>query len=120
VRSRRKRQHAQGDHSICRHSRVTPAITLPPPVVTGTPDEFDPAAELRRLADLLAEAYRQDPGNAALARELRATLLALPPPPEGPDWLEEMQTSYRKRHRASQERYRADQVADELSTPTWD
>jgi hypothetical protein len=33
---------------------------------------------MRRLAGRLAAAYAQDPGNAALARELRATLLAFP------------------------------------------
>src|SRR5215469_16953142 len=83
VRSRRKRQHAQGDHSICKHDR--PVIVLPePPGTSPSEGEFDPEAELRRLADLLAEAYRQDPGNAALARELRATLPGPPPGARGP------------------------------------
>jgi hypothetical protein len=37
----------------------------------------DPVAELRRLAGQLAQAYRTEPGNALLARELRMTLQAL-------------------------------------------
>ena len=37
----------------------------------------DPVAEMRQLAGLLAQAYRGDPGNALLARELRMTLQAL-------------------------------------------
>ena len=38
---------------------------------------LDPEAELRELAARLLAAHRQDPGNAALAKECRATLLAL-------------------------------------------
>jgi hypothetical protein len=75
--------------------------------------EFDPEAELRRLADQLAEAYRQDPSNAALARELRATLLALPPGPEGPDELELL------RARRYDRLAGRDPLADLLSTPEW-
>jgi hypothetical protein len=37
----------------------------------------DPAAELEGLARRLAVAHVADPGNAALARELRITLQAL-------------------------------------------
>jgi hypothetical protein len=82
VRSRRKRQHAAGDHSICRHGRpfgLVPAV----PVEPG-PD-FDPREEMRRLAGRLAAAYAADPSNAALARELRATLQAIVPEAE-PEW----------------------------------
>jgi hypothetical protein len=49
--------------------------------------QFDPVAELRDLAAALSVAYRADPGNALLARELRATLQALitlRPEPEDP------------------------------------
>ncbi len=39
--------------------------------------EFDPAGMLRDLAARLVAAHEAEPGNAPLARELRATLLAL-------------------------------------------
>lgn len=39
----------------------------------------DAEAELRELGGQLAAAYRADPGNALLARELRMTLQALLP-----------------------------------------
>jgi hypothetical protein len=39
--------------------------------------DFDPAAELRALAARLIAAHKEDPGNAMLGRELRATLQAL-------------------------------------------
>lgn len=39
---------------------------------------FDRDGELRRLAVLLLDAYRQDVSNALLAREARMTLLCLP------------------------------------------
>jgi len=109
VRSRRKRMHAQGDHSLCRHDGVRPKIVLAD-ADRPDPGDFDPVAAMRALADRLAEAYRQDPGNAALARELRATLLALPPPPEEPDWLDEL------RSRRSERR----DVVAELSQPVYD
>ena len=75
VRSRRKRLHAQGDHSTCRHFPLAPRPVMVAAAVDG--DEFDPVAELRLLAARVVDAYRQDPGNAALAREARVTLLAL-------------------------------------------
>jgi hypothetical protein len=79
VRSRRKRQHAQGDHSMCRH-RLVP---VPAEAGTAFPADrahgrgLDPVEGLRELADRLAGAYLQDRGNAAIARELRMTLQAL-------------------------------------------
>jgi hypothetical protein len=76
VRSRRKRQHAQGDHSICRHPRDLPAR----PVAAMSdldPDDLDPVAEMRALAGRLVQACSEDRGNPSLARELRNTLLAL-------------------------------------------
>ena len=75
LRSRRKRGHAAGDHSLCRH-RPQPGVVPPPP---DPGDDFDPAAEMRALAGRLAAAYAADTSNTALARELRVTLLALGP-----------------------------------------
>jgi hypothetical protein len=82
TRQARYKRHKSGDHSLCRHHRpmvVLPAMTAP---ATG---EIEPEAEMRLLAARLAEAHRQDPANALLARELRITLLTIPPEPEGPD-----------------------------------
>jgi hypothetical protein len=42
----------------------------------------DAPLEMRRLAGRLAQAYAADPSNAALARELRETLLVIRPPGE--------------------------------------
>ena len=55
--------------------------------------ELDPVAEMRLLAARVVDAYRQDPGNASLAREARATLLALAgmgPASDEPDLLAEI------------------------------
>jgi hypothetical protein len=100
VRSRRKRAHAQGDHSLCRSGKCAqgvyprPVAYLPDPVLdTG---ELDPAAELRALAGRLAAAYAADTGNAALARELRATLLAIPEARDEFDPLEALRARYRE------------------------
>jgi hypothetical protein len=80
VRSRRKRRHAAGDHGMC-----GPACDRRPPpgrqlaAVAGSAAEActDPAAALAALAGRLVAAHEADPGDAALARECRATLLAL-------------------------------------------
>ena len=90
LRTERYKRHKMGDHSICRRDCVKPklVLTVPEAGTSGTDREFDPVGEMRQLAARLAAAYAQDPGNAALARELRATLLALPPEPEGPDALD--------------------------------
>ena len=61
-------------------------------------DDLDPAEELRRLAGRLVEAYAADPGNAALAREARFTLLAVAVPDGDPE---------------------LDELARILSTPTY-
>jgi len=74
VRTARYKRHKAGDHSLCRHGS-RPVSPLP----TLDPGELDPARELRVLASRLAVAYEADSGNAALARELRATLLAIVP-----------------------------------------
>jgi hypothetical protein len=74
IRSRRKRAHASGDHHLCKHwPQAAPVSQLP----AGDPGELDPAAELAALAGRLSAAYAADTGNAALARELRMTLLAM-------------------------------------------
>ena len=77
VRSRRKRLHALGDHSTCKHF-PEPRRPVTVPAVDGDEGaELDPVAEMRLLAARVVDAHRQDPGNAALAREARNTLLAL-------------------------------------------
>jgi hypothetical protein len=50
-------------------------VTLLPPVAAAT--GLDAAGEMRALASRLAAAHEADPGNAALARELRMTLREL-------------------------------------------
>jgi hypothetical protein len=74
VRQARYKRHQAGDHSICRHDRP---LRLAPVVPVEVDPDFDPALEMRKLAGRLAVAYQADPGNAALARELRNTLLAI-------------------------------------------
>ena len=74
VRSRRHRRHAAGDHSMCRHpSGARIALARPPEPDTG----LDSRAELVALARRLAAAHEADPFRADVARELRATLLAV-------------------------------------------
>jgi hypothetical protein len=46
---------------------------------------MDPQASLRALAARLEAAHVASPADAAVARELRATLLALPPPETSDD-----------------------------------
>ena len=71
LRARRKRAHAAGDHSLCKRC---PSVQIDP---EGQEIPADDTGKLRWLAASLAEAYRADPGNALLARELRMTLQAL-------------------------------------------
>jgi hypothetical protein len=88
VRSRRKRAHAAGDHSLCRRCEgggplradaVEPTGPLRADAVRADLGPcMDPAGALARLAGRLEAAHVANPGNALLARELRATLLALP------------------------------------------
>jgi len=72
LRSRRKRAHAAGDHSLCLRCAAVRDPAAAVPAELGAP-----AAELRELAARLAGAHRADPGNALLGRELRLTLQAL-------------------------------------------
>jgi len=83
VRSRRKRAHAAGDHSLCR--RRCDARGAPPLPPAGDAARVGPAVSLERLAARLESAHEADPGNAAVARELRATLLVLRGPGETAD-----------------------------------
>lgn len=76
LRSRRKRAHAAGDHSLCVRCAVLRAEV---PAPNGVTPVADAEAELRQLAGTLAVAYRAQPDNALLARELRMTLQALLP-----------------------------------------
>lgn len=84
LRVRRARAHKAGDHSLCKRCAVVRSEAAPPPVISSVPrlpagPTLDPLAELRELAVQLARAYRADPGNALLARELRMTLQVLMP-----------------------------------------
>jgi hypothetical protein len=100
VRSRRKRLHAAGDHSMCRRCAAVrgdvitvPEVGLPPgfepPSAALTalpslaPPHLDPVAELRQLAAEALAAYRADTSNAILLRECRATLALLLPKDAG-------------------------------------
>jgi hypothetical protein len=81
LRARRRRAHKRGDHSLCRRCA---AVTGKPEGQEGQEippspgaEVWNPQAEMRQLAAQLAAAYRADPGNAALAKELRLTLQAL-------------------------------------------
>jgi hypothetical protein len=106
VRSRRKRLHAQGDHSMCSPRRECAKPKLAAVVqMPAVGDDFDPVVQMRELAGRLVAAHTQDPANAALARELRVTLLALPSAPEGPDALDLLKLR------------RYDRLEDELSEP---
>lgn len=75
---RRSRAHKAGDHSLCKRCAAVrdapPAPDLPPPADAIPSSD---RGRLRWLATVLARAYRDDPGNALLARELRMTLQAL-------------------------------------------
>jgi len=87
LRMRRARRHKAGDHSLCKRCAAVrgaaPPEGFPPRLVPVSARVDDPVAELRVLAAQLAEAYRADPGNALLARELRMTLQALVPAKAG-------------------------------------
>jgi hypothetical protein len=79
--------HKAGDHSLCRRcaavredvERPRLPVRLAPSPAPAPEPVLDPAAEMRRLASRLADAYDADPSNALLARELRMTLAELMP-----------------------------------------
>lgn len=79
-RTRRWRSHKAGDHSLCKHrggARDTSPGGADGPPAPSTAIPAGDKARLGWLATTLAQAYRDDPGNALLARELRMTLQAL-------------------------------------------
>jgi hypothetical protein len=89
VRSQRKRRHAAGDHGMCRPERCREAgRTLVPVLPAG---EINPVAELEALVRRLIAISEADPANTAVARELRETLRALPPPLGELDPVEKLQ-----------------------------
>jgi hypothetical protein len=79
LRSRRKRLHASGDHSLCRATcderRVRQLSPVRPVAVPAA--GLNPRDELTDLARRLVEAHLAYPDNAMIARELRVTLLAI-------------------------------------------
>jgi hypothetical protein len=88
LRSRRKRQHATGDHSLCRRcsarraqlaglTAAWDAAAVPVATVSPVSDTVQPRAMMEGLALRLEEAHKADPADAAVARELRATLQVL-------------------------------------------
>ena len=78
LRSRRSRAHRAGDHHLCRHDARSEPLAFP----AGDDSPVDTRVSLEALARRLEAAHTADPGNAAVARELRATLLALGTPVE--------------------------------------
>jgi hypothetical protein len=81
LRTKRWQLHKAGDHSLCRRGCVKPpAETLAVVPDPGAP--VDVRESLAALARRLEAAHVADPANAVVARELRATLLALPPEDE--------------------------------------
>jgi hypothetical protein len=82
LRSRRKRLHSAGDHSLCRRCDALSAASAAPAAgdLPGGPD-----AALLRLAIRLEAAHEANPGDAAVARVLKETLLALRAGETGPD-----------------------------------
>ncbi len=77
LRSRRKRGHAAGDHSLCRRCGGRQAAF--PGLDSPDGGAIDRGEALVRLAVRLEAAHEANPADAAVARELRATLLALSP-----------------------------------------
>lgn len=74
LRSRRSRAHAKGDHQWCRHGAARSALAAVP---AADDAPVDARASLEGLARRLEAASAADPGNAAVARELRMTLQGL-------------------------------------------
>jgi hypothetical protein len=82
LRQRRVRRHKAGDHSICRPGCGDRDRHSPPRLAQvrplDAPDaDLNPRESLIALARRLEEAHLAYPANAFIARELRATLLAI-------------------------------------------
>jgi hypothetical protein len=85
VRSRRKRAHAAGDHSLCRRCKGLSAPgPVPAPPAPGDA-RVDPGASLERLAARLEAAHEANPSDAAVARVLKDVLVVLRGPGETAD-----------------------------------
>jgi hypothetical protein len=94
LRSKRKRLHAAGDHSLCRRCDGRSAVVVPPAAGDGP---VDPRGALEALARRLEAAHEADPADAAVARVLKDTLLALRGPGEtADDELAEMFGAFRR------------------------
>jgi len=99
LRSRRKRAHAAGDHSLCRRCKaLTPALPAPAGGIPAIPQAEVKDAEtgLRQLAARLTTAHEADPANAMVARELRMTLQVLMPKAAADDGLGELYNALRE------------------------
>jgi hypothetical protein len=78
TRTRRWKAHKRGDHHLCGPHCDASSVTVTAPVPGDLPDgPVDALEALARQARRLEAACEANPGNAALERELRATLLAL-------------------------------------------
>jgi hypothetical protein len=96
LRSKRKRFHAAGDHSLCRRCdavRAVIPVTSAPKLIQTALDHLleppeghvDAQAALQRQAARLEAACLADRGNAALERVLKEILLALRGPEQAAD-----------------------------------
>lgn len=86
TRTRRWKAHKQGDHHLCGPrcaARSVPAAVFVPGDAGDGP--VDALASLQRQARRLEAACEADPGNAALERVLKETLLALRGPERADD-----------------------------------
>jgi hypothetical protein len=85
TRTRRWKLHKAGNHSECRDcDALRGAVTARLPG-DGLEGPVDPQASLEAQARRLEAACEESPGNAALEKELRATLLVLRVPGETAD-----------------------------------
>ncbi|SRR6266581_1174695 len=79
LRAKRHRRHKAGDHSMCRpgcgNGQARQLASVRP--IAAPSGDLDPRAELVDLARRLASAHEAEPHRADVARELRATLLAI-------------------------------------------
>jgi hypothetical protein len=76
LRARRYRQCRAGNHALCRH----PQEPIRQLAVVPDGGEVDRRAVLVRLVRRLEQAHAADPGNAMVARELRAAVRRFPLP----------------------------------------
>jgi hypothetical protein len=79
LRARRARAHKAGDHHLCKGScaKAQAVAVIPVDFTPVQGGNVDVRASLAALARRLEAAHEAEPDNAAVARELRATLLTL-------------------------------------------